>query len=296
MPARPARFVPPIVARPLTSLTDEATAVGLSPDGKTILLGRPFASELVDVASGKARPLAAKAGAVWAARFTPDGREVFGGAGARLLVWDARTGKVLHDIPTTGIVRRISVSRDGGRAATSTWEKDVRLWDVKTGRELGGFTMKKSLVNGMALAPDGDVIACGGSDGFVRFADAKSGEVKKAVAGKGWIDVIERSDDGRLLATAGREAEVVLWTWSGEPLRTLRDMTSAITVLGVSPDGRWVAACGKKAAPLVWSTETGKVVAALEGHERVGALAFAFDSRSIVTAGPPNVTVWQAPT
>jgi WD40 repeat protein len=234
-------------------------------------------------------------GAVWAARFTPDGRKVLAGIGARLLIWDAQTGKKLHDLETNGIVRRITLSRDGGRAATSTWEKDVRLWDVGAGRELGGFTMKKSVVNGVALAPGADVVACGGSDGFVRLVDPKSGEVKKAIAGNGWIDVIERSDDGRLFATAGRAAEVVLWTWTGDKLRTLRDMSTAITVLSVSPDGRWVAACGKKAAPLVWSTATGKVACALEGHDKVGALCFGFDGRSIVTAGSPFVTVWEAP-
>jgi WD40 repeat protein len=293
--ARVARFVPPIVSQPLSSFGEETCAVALSPDGKTILLGGSFSLELVDSTSGSVvRSFRPDDGALWAARFTPDGRRILGGIGDRLIVWDTK-GKIAHKMATNGIVRRISLSRDGARAATSTWEKDVRLWNVATGKELGGFTMEKSVVNGVALSPKADVVACAGSDGFVRLIKPASGDVVKSVAGKGWIDVIERSDDGRFFATAGREAQVVLWSWKGDKLRTLTDMTSAITVLGVSPDGRWVAACGKKAAPLVWSTETGKVVAALEGHEKVTALSFSFDGRTIVTAGPPCVRVWQTP-
>jgi tricorn protease-like protein len=210
-------------------------------------------------------------------------------------VWDAKTGKAQHELGTHGIVRRVSVSRDGKLAATSTWEKDVRLWDLAKGCELGGFTLDKSVVNGMVLSPDAKLVACGGSDGFMRLFEPKSGAMVKAAAGKGWIDAVDRSDDGRLLATAGREAQIILWSWTGEKIRSLTDMTSAITALALSPDGRWVVACGKKAAPLVWSTETGKVVAALEGHEKVTALAFSFDSRSIVAAGPPFVRVWALP-
>jgi hypothetical protein len=33
----------------------------------------------------------------------------------------------------------------------------------------------------------------------------------KAIAGKGWIDVIERSDNGRIFASAGREAQGIVW-------------------------------------------------------------------------------------
>jgi WD40 repeat protein len=292
MAKRIARPVPRVLSEPAALTGEELTAVDLSPDGKTIVIGGSFSIRSIDVVSGKDRTLKPNFGAVWAARFTPDGRKVLGGVGDHFIAWKS-TGEVAFEAATHGIVRRISTSRDGKVAATSTWEKDVRVWDLAKGRELGGFTLDKSLVNGSALSPDGKLVACGGSDGFARIFDARTGALVKATAGKGWIDVVERG--GAMFATAGRAAQVVLWSWSGEKGRVLGDMTTAITVLGVSPDGKWVAACGKKAAPLVWSTKTGKVVAALEGHEKVGALCFSSDSRSIVTAGEPLVRIWEMP-
>jgi len=290
---RIARPVARVLAEPTPLGDEEITSVSLSPDEKTIVLGGDFCVRSIDVASGKTlRTFRPKNEAVWAARFTPDGRKVLGGVGERFVAWKP-TGEVSFKVETRGIVRRISITRDSKFAMTSTWEKDVRLWDLSRGRELGGFTVAKSIVNGIALSPDGKLVACGGSDGFARIFDARSGALVKGAAGKGWIDVVEGAD--RIFATAGRAAQVVLWSWRGEKLRALGDMTTAITVLAVSPDGKWVAACGKKAAPLVWSTDTGKVVAALEGHVRVGALAFASDGRSIVTAGEPFVRVWAMP-
>ncbi len=290
MTKRIARPVPRVLSEPAVLTSEDVTAVDLSADEKTLVLGGSFSIRTIDVASSKERTFKPNSGAVWAARFT--GRKVLGGLGDRFIAWKP-TGEVSFNVATHGIVRRISTSRDGKVAVTSTWEKDVRVWDLAKGRELGGFTLDKSLVNGSAVSPDGKLVACGGSDGFARVFDAKSGALVKAAAGKGWIDVVDRG--GALFATAGRAAQVVLWSWSGEKGRVLGDMTTAITVLGVSPDGKWIAACGKKAAPLVWSTETGKVVAALEGHEKVGALCFSSDSRSIVTAGEPFVRIWELP-
>ena len=293
--AKAARFVPAVVSDPLTAFDGEVCAIDLSPDGKRILLVGDFSHRVVDAVSGKAvKALRPRDEAAWAGRFTPDGARVVGGVGERLLVWNAKTGAIVHDLSTKGIVRRVSISGDGKKAIASTWEKDVRAWDIVKGKELGGFTMKKSFVNGAALSPDAKLVACGGSDGVVRLCDPLSGEVKKAMPGKGWIDVVERADAANVFATAGRAAQVIVWSCAGDKLRTLTDLSSAITALAVSPDGELVAASGKRATPLVWSVSSGKVVAALEGHDKVTAIAFSRDGRNIVTAGPPRVRVWSA--
>jgi len=291
---RAARFVPAVVSDPLTAFDEEVCAIDLSPDKSRILIAGGFSVRLVDAASGKVKELRPGNEAAWAGRFTPDGARVLGGVGSRLLVWNAKTGAIVHDLATNGIVRRISISRDGKKAISSTWDKDVRAWDIVKGKELGGFGMQKSFVNGAALSPDGKLVACGGSDGVVRLYDPISGDMKKAMPGKGWIEVVERAEVGSVFATAGREAQVIVWSWAGEKVRTLTDLSSAITALALSPDGKLVAACGKRATPLVWSTDTGKVVAALEGHDKVTALTFSRDGRNIVTAGPPRVRVWSA--
>jgi WD40 repeat protein len=109
-------------------------------------------------------------GAVWAARYAPDGRSRGRWRPARRVEREDRQGAAqAHDARHRWANFRFTC--DGKCAATSSWEKDVRLWDLGSGRELGGFTMKKSVVNGVALSPDAKVIACGGSDGFVRLFD-----------------------------------------------------------------------------------------------------------------------------
>jgi WD40 repeat protein len=294
MPPKPLWSIPALESEfPLSD--DTALGVDFSADGKGVLISTFGDLTLYDAKTGREvrsyKPIGGVV--VWCGRPTPDGRHIIEGTGEGVLkIWDAKSAKLKVKADTVGIVMRLSISRDGTRALTATGNKDVRLWDVLSGRTLGGFTMKKSFTNGAVLHPDRNIAACGGTDGVLRFFDAISGVEQKAVPGKGWIDCVERSDDGRFLASAGRVAQVIVWDWSGRKLRTLTDFKTAVTVLAVSPDGRIVAASGKKARPLVWSLESGKVLAMLDGHDRVTALRFSADSRRLVSAGPGRARIW----
>jgi tricorn protease-like protein len=284
-----------VVAELALPSNEGPVVVEFSSDDLAILYGDGGDLTLVDAKTAKSlRTFAGVSSVLYGARMTPNGKYVIGANGERT-TWATATGKVVNDAEMIGLVRRVSLSADGTKVLAASWEKDVRLWDVVTGKELGGFTMKKSFVNGVALSCDGKLAACGGSDGVVRIIDPISGAVQKAVTGKGWIDVIERSDDGRFFASAGREAQVIVWDWQGNKIRTLSDFKSGITALALSPDGRWAAASGKTAAPMVWSLDTGKLAAVLKGHEKVTAVGFSRNSRRLVTGGTDCVRVWELP-
>jgi len=53
--------------------------------------------------------------------------------------------------------------------ATASWDSDVRLWDVETGKELAVLTGHKAAVLNCAFSPDGRTLATKSDDRTIKF-------------------------------------------------------------------------------------------------------------------------------
>jgi WD40 repeat protein len=116
----------------------EVRSVAFSPNGETLAAGLRYGTVRVwDVATGKVlKTFKEHVSDVWAVAFSPDGKLLASGDGD----WD-RPGEVhLHDttswarrhtLPHTGEVLCVAFSPDGLRLAAGSWDRTVRVWDMK---------------------------------------------------------------------------------------------------------------------------------------------------------------------
>ncbi|HKB02177.1 MAG TPA: WD40 repeat domain-containing protein, partial [Gemmataceae bacterium] len=169
----------------------------LSPDGKTVAFGstpgrldaRDRAGEIVlqDLASGKelrrlSAPPAQPSGAQW----SKDGSRLASVARDRACVWDVKTGKLLGpDFPGhTGGITAIAFAPDG-RVFTCGHDRTVRAWDPATGKPGLTLLMDTGYVFGLAVSPDGSLVAASGLRKDFQVWDAKTGKEVFRLLGHG---------------------------------------------------------------------------------------------------------------
>src|SRR5205823_4057168 len=94
-------------------------------------------------------------------------------------------------------------SPDGRLAASASWDRTVRLWDVASGRPVRELTGHQAQVHDVAYSPDGRRLVTAGWDATVRLWDVASGRELRCFRGhQDRVEAALFSPDGRLVASA----------------------------------------------------------------------------------------------
>jgi WD40 repeat protein len=96
------------------------------------------------------------------------------------------------------------------------------------------------------------------------------------------------SPDGRMLATAGADGEIILWeTENLVPQGQLFGDRGGLTAVGYSPDGRTLATGGEDRVVRLWDLATKQELAAFDGHTRGATqICFSSDGLTLASAAP----------
>jgi WD40 repeat protein len=171
------------------------------------------------------------------------------------------------------------------------------LADPALQRVLTGHT---SLLNAVAVAPDGRWLATASSDGTARIWDAATGQQRAVLAGHtGWVRAVAVAPDGSWLATTGSDRKVRIWEAATGQQRTLMaGHAYEVTAVAVAPDGSWLATSSSDRTARIWDAATGQQRAVLAGHtDSVTAVAVAPDGSWLATASSDRTArIWDAAT
>jgi WD40 repeat protein len=124
-------------------------------------------------------------------------------------------------------------------------------------------------VTSLAISPDGQRLAAGGSDGTVRFWDPVTGRSRGDLFNShaGEVTSLAFAPDGKILASGGKDATVRLW--EVVPLRrrsVLTGHTSEVSNVAFAPDGRTLASGSHDGTVRLWDVAEGRERATLRGH------------------------------
>jgi len=238
---------------------------------------------------------------ITALQVSPDGRSLAAGRNdGALETWDMETGAPgfrndgAHESRVSGLV----FSADGARLHSSGWDAAVKKWDME-GRQLDVRLAQGDIVRGLALSPDGALLAVA-TPTSIELRNPADGTLVRRVLGQtkgyGVAFLPGPADGARMVTWSNREAKI----WNVETRRGAyvlgRHPTLADSV-ATAPDGRWVASAERGSTVILWDAETGEPIARRPVETlRIYRLEFSPSDRLLAGACHDGaVRVWSVP-
>ncbi len=241
-----------------------------------------------------------RSGVVSVVAWSPDRQRLAsGGADGTVRVWEARSGKLLHELKGHAFgVRTVAYAPDGASLASGGADGTVRVWEARSGKLLHELKGHAGGVRTVAYAPDGASLASGGADGTVRVWEARSGKLLHELKGHVFgVRTVAYAPDGASLASGGDDETVRVWeARSGKLLHELKGHAFGVRTVAYAPDGASLASGGADGPVRVWEARSGKLLHELKGHAGgVRTVAYAPDGASLASGGTDEtVRVWEA--
>ncbi len=301
----------------------------------------PHSAILWEPKSGTRRAVLRDIGPTYRLTWSPDAKKFATGSPySKASLWDSATGKRLLTLSGhTARIYDLAWSPDGQTLATGAYDHVVILWDTQSGRAIATFKGHSTPVGDIRWSPDGKTLASVSDDGTLVWNPSAEGpqatldggwprwspdgknlvtldgkiaiiwdaktlkERGRLIGHKNFIECLEWSPDGKLLATAtddpggfwrGVLPDFVLGPgsaaimWDATTLKARHVLTGHrhnIPSLTWSPDGRFLATGSWDQSVIIWDVSTGKRAATLtEGlDEVVNTVAWSPDGNFLAT-------------
>jgi WD40 repeat protein len=204
-----------------------------------------------------------------------------------------------------GNIRHIAVSKDGKTALTAAMDATVRLWDLKTAKELKKFGPHDTWAWCAAFSPDETRVLSSDAIGkSLKLWDVATGkELRRYTGHTGRVYAAAFSPDGKYVLSTGAESDTVARLFDAETAKEVRKFeghTGWVWRAAFSPDGKKLATAGcNDKSYRIWDVETARpLVIGTNAHDgHVEGLCFSPDGKHLLTSGRDHTCkLWEVET
>jgi WD40 repeat protein len=191
-------------------------------------------------------------------------------------------------------------SPDRRRVAVDGPDREVRLYDLHSGREIIVFPGDAAAPSAITFSPDARRLAVGRLDGTVSLYDVENKSARKTFhQPQNLIRSVAFSPDGGAVAVADGTTQVRVWdVTTGRELAPFVTEEEALEQLSFLPDGKSLLVAAKGGRMSLWDVRSRKVKAALTGHSSsVETIAVSPNGKTLASGGADRtVRLWDAVT
>jgi WD40 repeat protein len=195
----------------------------------------------------------------------------------------------------TSAVESVAVAANGRLAVSGGQDDTVRVWDVRTGREVHRLAGHTNAVHAVAFSPDGRLVLSGSEDLTARLWDVREGrEVGRLEGHTGGVRGVAFSADGRRALTGSTDSTLRVWDLrTREEVTRVDRLSSAVLCVALSADGHRALSGGEGGEVCYWDLD-GDRYRPLKGHrDYVRGVAFSPDGQwALSGSDDQTVRLW----
>ncbi|MEA5476429.1 WD40 repeat domain-containing serine/threonine-protein kinase [Pseudanabaena galeata UHCC 0370] len=202
-----------------------------------------------------------------------------------------------------GWVRAVAFFPNGFSFASGSYDRTLRLWNVRDNQSFGTLSNhlgSVSGINAIAVHPNGNTFAIACIDKSIKLWNFRSGKpVRNIEAHDGQVFSVDYSPNGNTLISASADRTIKLWDWRrGELLQTFEGHQDKVVSVAFAPDGKQFASASFDKTIKLWDVKTGRRVLNIAGHNApVNAIAYSPDGKLLASSSQDQtVKIWDAST
>ncbi len=295
---------------PALDIADPAESGSFDASGKKILVGGVRGTcSLIERETGKSITILHPA-KILAVAFVPESTiALTAGHDGTVKLWDAVTGKLRHELKHSTALTAVACSADGLHVATGSKDKQMRLWEVKTGTQVGEPLPHQSVVHAIAFHPSEPFILAGCGNGECRLWSRQT--LKSALivsphearadtpAHDASVEVVHFTPDGRYFLTASQDKTAKVWnTATRKPLGKPFSHQGLVSAAVFSPEGTQVLTGSTDHVAWLWPLRLGEALGKpTERQADVVAVAVSPNGEMLASASTDSsVRLWDSAT
>lgn len=197
----------------------------------------------------------------------------------------------------TGFVSCVALAHAGEYAVTASWDRSLRLWNLRTGEAKCKLLKHTKDVLACAFSPDDRQIVSGGRDNVVRVWNVMGECMHEFTQNchSDWISSVcfSPSLEQPLVVSGGWDNAVKVWDLkTGACVRTLEGHTNYVTTVTVSPDGSLCASGGKEGVARLWELNSGESLFEINMESPINQIVFSPNRFWMCVATEKDVRVY----
>lgn len=194
-------------------------------------------------------------------------------------------------------VNCIAISPDGQTLVSGSADKTIKIWNLKTGRQLHTIEGHSDTINCVAISPDGQTIVSGSADKTIKIWNLKTGRQVRSLGG--WFPAhldsicsVAITPDGQTLISGSRDHTIKLWNMAtGKQTGTLSQDSWGVYSVAITPDGQAIASDTLDHTIKLCSLATEELLQNFTDHsDWIWAIAISPDGK-ILASGSQDCTV-----